>query len=658
MLASKICLSGLNKGYLLPSVRPQDDLFRSMNGTFLDNEKIAADQSYIGPFNMLYELSQKQLNDLIQEIPSEANGEARKVRDLYATFMTEEEIEKAGLTPLNQYIDLIKSVRKIEDLPRVFGILDNCNLGGSPFSYGIGGDQKDSNVNVMYFGQSGINLPDEAYYREEQNLEIRNKYKVFIENLVNLAGVEGFQDGAVIAESVLELETALASFHYDIVKNGEADKTYHETFKQELVSLLPSFNWEKWLDTIKANPASLDRVIVSQPEFFTGLETLLTPDRITQWKYWLFFNLLDSKARSLPKAFADLSFDFYNRTMWGIEEERPRWFRGVGLVNGCLREVIGKLYVERYFPPEAKAGVQKLVENLLSAYHIGIGELNWMSEETKLAALDKLDKVTVKIGYPDKWKDYSGLTITAGDLVGNLIRISQFYNAENLAKFGVPVDRSEWHCGPQEVNAFYWAEQNEILFPAAILQAPFYDLSFDDAVNYGSIGATIGHEISHGFDDQGSKFDGNGNMIDWWLLEDKVAFEALTKKIANQFNGLEPHNVPGGKVNGELTLGENIADLSGLRMAFEAYLISQGGKEAEIIDGFTPAQLFFAAYSQSWAEVTRPETILTLLASDSHSPAEFRVNTIVSNLDEFHEAFGVIKGDGLYRERSERVKIW
>jgi len=650
--------SGLNSSHRLDSVRPQDDLFRHVNGAWLESAEIPADRARTGSFFDLRDKAQDDLRALIEGIPVDESGEHGKVSNLYTSFMDEDQIAKRALAPLGTDLALIRDISDVSQLAGVFGTFARRGTGACPFIAYVDVDEKESNVNVLHFEQSGLGLPDEAYYRADEHAGIRSKYKEHIAEMFTLSALTDLGDPFVLAENILDLETRLASFHNDVVTNRDSDATYHEVLAEELVALLPNFDWNSWLTQTNAPADALVRVIVRQPAFLQGLSTLLTQERLEQWRQWLNWRVLSGAASFLPSSFDEANFGFYEKTLRGVPEQRPRWRRGVDLVSASLGDPVGKIYVERHFPPSAKTQIQTLVGNLLDAYRTEIGGLTWMGSATKSAALTKLAKFTVKVGYPDKWRDYTNLEVTSEDLLDNLRRIAIFEFDWTFNKLGVPVDRSEWAMTPQTVNACIVFERNEIQFPAAILQPPFFDPTADDAANYGGIGAVIGHEIGHGFDDQGSKFDGDGNLASWWSEADRFAFEKLADSLISQYDLLEPSETPGSKVNGALTVGENIGDLGGIRMAYLAYQLSLDGAPSPIIDGLTGPQRLFSSWAQVWRTKIRSGEALRLLAIDPHSPNEFRCNAIVSNVDEFYEAFEVKPGDRHFREPGDRVKIW
>ena len=649
--------SGIDLSHGYPDVRPQDDLFRHVNGKWIDTHEIPADRASDGAFHHLREKSEKNIRTIIEEAAASkavVGTEAQKVGDLYASFMDEAKIEALGVSPLAEDFKKIQGIETQQDFARLLGELGRRGV-STPMSVFIEVDMKDSNSYIVYLEQSGLGLPDESYYKEDQYAEIREKYVAHIERMFNFAKLP---DGAGAAKRIFELESAIANFHYDVVKNREMDLTYHKMTRKQINTLLSNFDWDVWLAAGNVPASALEHVVVRQPEFNEGLNTLLTEEKISVWKEWMLWHTLSGMAAHLSSEIVNANFDFYGTTLNGTPQLRDRWKRGVSLIEGVLGEAAGKLYVERHFPAAAKKRMEELVANLIEAYRIDISELDWMGAETKKRALEKMSKCTPKIGYPDEWRDYSSLEITADDLIGNVYRATAFEVDRAIAKLGEPVDRNEWHMTPQTVNAYYNPTMNEIVFPAAILQPPFFDIDADDAVNYGGIGAVIGHEIGHGFDDQGSKFDGDGNLTDWWTEADRAAFEVRTRKLIDQYNVLEPIAAPGHHVNGALTIGENIGDLGGLTIAHKAYQISLSGKSAPALDGFDGYQRLFIGWAQVWRSKNRPEAAIQRIATDPHSPDEHRCNAVLRNLNEFYEAFDVTEKDALWLAESERVRIW
>ena len=650
--------SGLDLNHIDSSVRPQDDLFRFMNGKWLKESVIPDDRASDGAFYWLYEQAEKQVKQIIldQAASNAAGGSnAQKIGDLYNSFMDEKKIEQLGITPIAKDLAAAASFKTADEFFQILGELESRGASGLFYSY-VSTDNKDSSKNIVYLGQSGLSLPDEAYYREDEYQEVRDAFLLHIEKIFELANLPG---GKAAALQVLELETQIAACHWDQVADRDAEATYNKKSFAELTSLAPAFNWQLWI-TASATPAHvLEQVVVRQPSYFEGLSKLIQSFDTDKWRSWLTWHIISGASPYLNKALVDENFSFYGTTLSGIPKLKERWKRGVGLVEGALGEAVGQIYVDRHFGKQAKERMVGLVANLIEAYRVDIKALTWMSDETKEKAFIKLDKFTPKIGYPDKWRDYSKLTINSGDLIGNLAQISKYSQDYEYAKIGKPVDKSEWYMTPQTVNAYYNPGMNEIVFPAAILQPPFFDvLADDDAANYGGIGAVIGHEIGHGFDDQGSKYDGDGNLVNWWSDKDRAEFEKRTKKLIEQYDQLSPSAAPEVKVNGALTIGENIGDLGGLTIAYKAYEISLNGKQPPEIDGYSGAQRFFMGWAQSWRGKYRPEEVKRRIATDPHSPDEFRCNQIVANLTEFYDAFAVKQSDKHFMPEGKRVRIW
>ena len=650
--------SGLDLNHIDPSFRPQDDLFRFMNGKWLKESVIPEDRASDGAFYWLYEQAEKQVKQIIldQAASNAAGGSnAQKIGDLYNSFMDEEKIEQLGITPIAKDLAAAASFKTADEFFQILGELESRGASGLFYSY-VSTDNKDSSKNIVYLGQSGLSLPDEAYYREGEYQEVRDAFLLHVEKIFELAKLPG---GKAAAKQVLELETQIAACHWDQVKDRDAEATYNKKSFTELTSLAPAFNWQLWITASNTPAEVLGQVVVRQPSYFEGLSKLIQSFDTNKWRSWLTWHIISGASPYLNKALVDENFSFYGTTLSGIPKLKERWKRAVGLVEGALGEAVGQIYVDRHFGKQAKERMVGLVANLIEAYRVDIKALTWMSDETKEKAFIKLDKFTPKIGYPDKWRDYSKLTITSDDLVGNIGRIAKFSQDYELAKIGKPVDRTEWLMTPQTVNAYYNPGMNEIVFPAAILQPPFFDVNADDdAANYGGIGAVIGHEIGHGFDDQGSKYDGDGNLQNWWTDSDRTEFEKRADQLIKQYDQLSPAAAPDVKVNGALTIGENIGDLGGLTIAYKAYEISLNGKAAPIIDGYSGAQRFFMGWAQSWRGKYRPEEVRRRIATDPHSPDEFRCNQVIANLTEFYQAFDVKESDGHFMPADKRVRIW
>jgi len=650
-------VSGIEGIYGNPSVRPQDDFFRFINGAWLDESVIPQDRSSDGAFNWLRERSETQVREIIEELaaaPSVIGSNAQKIGDIYRSFMDETAIQAAGLSPIASDLSKAQSISSVDDLITVMGDLESRG-GGGLFYLFINNDQKDSSHYITYMGQSGLSLPDESYYRQEEFREAKEALLVHIEKMFELAGIS---DGPAHVERIVALETQIASFHWDQVKNRDAELTYNKMTFDELIAISKGFNWPLWVAASKTPKRALEQAIIRQPSFFTGLGDLLKKFDRDSWSSWLTWHIISGSASFLSNDFVEENFNFYGTTLSGTPELRERWKRGVSLVEGSLGEAIGEIYVQRHFSGDSKKKMISMVNNLIEAYRVQIDASTWLTPITKKKAQEKLRAFVPKIGYPDRWRDYSALEISPTDLIGNLHSLAAFDQEYEFAKLGSPIDRFEWHITPQTVNAYYHPVMNEIVFPAAILQPPFFDVNADDAVNYGGIGAVIGHEIGHGFDDQGSKYDGAGNLVNWWSDADRREFEERTGALIAQYDALYPESTPDAHVNGGLTIGENIGDLGGLVIAYRAYHISLQGKPAPIIDGLTGDQRFFIGYAQIWRGKVRPEEVRRRLATDPHSPPEFRVNQVLKNVPQFYEAFGVEPGDRLYLSESERVVIW
>ncbi len=642
------------------SIRPQDDLFGHINGRWMAETEIPDDRAVHGAFHILRDNAEEALREIIVDAAAsdaEPGTPARKVGDLFASFMDVERVESLGLAPIADDLAAVEAVSDTEGLLRLLGSLQRSGVGGAIMPF-VDTDARDSTRYLVHFEQGGLGLPDESYYREDDFAEIRAVYATHIAAMLTLAEVAGSPQAAEEAAArVLALETRLAAGHWDVVESRDAVKTYNKFEAGELTGLAAGLDWDAWFAGFSPPPGAFDEVVVRQPSYLTELAAALADEPLAGWKEWLAFRVVSAAAPYLSKALVDQNFDFYGRTLTGTPEQRDRWKRGVSLVEGALGEAAGQLYVERHFPPEAKDRMVDLVDNLVEAYRQSIRSLPWMGDATKERALEKLDQFMPKIGYPDEWRDYTKLAIDRDDLMGNVRAAAAFETQRELGKLGGPVDRGEWFMTPQTVNAYYNPGMNEIVFPAAILQPPFFDLDADDAVNYGAIGAVIGHEIGHGFDDQGSRYDGTGNLQDWWTDDDRQRFDDLTQALIEQYAAFEPRGLPGHHVNGALTVGENIGDLGGLSIAYQAYRISLGDEDAPVIDGLTGDQRFFAGWAYCWQTKTRDAEALRRLATDPHSPPEFRAN-VVRNLVEFYDAFEVTEGDRLWLAEQDRVRIF
>ncbi|WP_200936338.1 M13 family metallopeptidase [Marmoricola sp. Leaf446] len=638
-----------------PDIRPQDDLFGHVNGRWLDTATIPDDRSSWGPFVMLADQAEEHVREIVEAC---AQGriegeEARKIGDLYASFMDEERVDELGYSPIVPLLEQVDAISDLGSLSRFLGSFERRG-GGGLFGSFVDTDDRDSDRYLVQVGQGGIGLPDESYYREDKHAEVRDKYVAYLRRLLTLAERP---DAEATAARVLALETRIAEGHWERAATRDVIKTYNLRTLAELETTVPSFDFTAWITALGGDRSTIAETIVRQPSFFEHLEVVLGESDIEDWKAFLTVRALRTAAAYLSGDFVETNFDFYGRTLSGTPELRARWKRGVALVQGALGEAVGREYVSRHFPPRSKELMDGLVANLLEAYRQSISGLDWMTEETKERAYDKLDTFVPKIGYPEKWRDYSDLAISADDLLGNVLASTAYETDRELRKIGAPVDRDEWFMLPQTVNAYYNPGTNEICFPAGILQKPFFDAEADPAENYGGIGAVIGHEIGHGFDDQGAQYDGHGNLNDWWTPADKAAFEVKSKALVSQYDGYEPRDLPGEHVNGALTVGENIGDLGGLTIALKAYRIFLGDDPVPERDGLTGVQRLFLNWAYVWRTKRRQELATTFLATDPHSPPEFRAN-IARNLEEFHEAFEVQPGDGLWLDEADRVRIW
>ncbi len=651
--------SGLDLQWVDPATRPQDDLFGHVNGRWLDIHEIPEDRSQDGAFRALRDRAEADVRVLVEESDAAGGPDAAKIADLYRSFMDVEAVEAAGTAPLRP---LLEEITAAADRSALAGLLGRGQRTGGPALFGafVATDAKDSRRYLVHLSQSGLGLPDESYYREDSYAEIRGKYVAHLARLAELVGLgEPGSDGpARLAETVLELETALAARSWDRVTNRDAEKTYTLMTGPALRQHAPDFDWHAWLAGLGAPAGVFDEVIVRQPSFVAAAAELWAERPLEQWRSWLAIRTASAFAEYLDHAVVDEDFDFYGRTLSGTPQLRERWKRGVSLVESALGEALGRLYVERHFPASAKDRMVTLVANLVEAYRQSISELDWMGPETRERALQKLARFTPKIGYPDRWKDYSALQIEADDLLGNARRAGAWTTDYQFAKIGQEVDRGEWLMTPQTVNAYYHPRLNEIVFPAAILQPPFFDPEADDAANYGGIGAVIGHEIGHGFDDQGSRYDGDGNMVDWWTPQDRAEFDRRAQQLIEQYSALSPLGLPDHQVNGALTVGENIGDLGGLTIAIKAYRIALGNGDAPEVVGLTGLQRVLFGWAQVWRAATRDAEAIRRLAVDPHSPPDLRCNAVVTNLDAFHEAFGVQESDALFTPPERRVRIW
>lgn len=635
-------------------VKPQDDFYRHVNTAWLQAHPVPADKPSFGVFTKLSDDAEVQLRVIIEEQASAtetSSSAGQRIGDFYRAFMNEEQANALGLSPLLPELQRIDALTDREQLGALLGYLSRTGVNLVPLY--VDTDAKDATRYIAYMAQGGTGLPDRDFYLKDADHfeKVRTAYRVHIERMLTLAGIA---DPATSAQAIFDLETKLAEVQWTKVDSRDADKTYNYFALDSLPQLAPGMDWSALVQT--AGIAQSPGLVVSQPSFYTAWAQILEQTPLPTLRAYLKWNLISSFAPYLSDPFVEEDFAFYGATLEGIAELKPRWKRAVDATEGALGEALGRIYVERHFPAANKARMEALVQNLIKAYAESIRGLSWMSAETKDKALQKLAKFTPKIGYPDKWRDYSALVIKRDDLVGNILRSHEFETDYQTGKLGKPIDRGEWFMTPQTVNAYYNPGMNEIVFPAAILQPPFFDMRMDDAFNYGAIGAVIGHEISHGFDDQGSKYDGDGNLKSWWTAEDRARFEALTKRLIHQYDQYEP--VPGHHVNGALTIGENIGDLSGLSIAYQAYHLSLGDEPAPVIAGLSGDQRFFIGWARAWPCNYKQEHLVNRLTTDPHSPTEYRTNGVVRNLSPWYDAFAVSPEHQLYLPPEQRVKIW
>lgn len=646
------------------SIRPQDDLFGHVNGRWLREVTIDPDKSSAGAFIALRDAAEVAVREILDDLASgaepapEGSGQA-KARDLYRSFLDEDRAEELGAEPLAGVLERIDAIDSLQDLASYLGWAQRYGLGGF-VGMGTDSDPGDPNRYVMFAGQSGLGLPDEVYYRSEQHASIRTAYLGHVRRMLELAGVA---DAAGDADLVMQLETDIAHCHWDNVRTRDMVQMYNLQPFEQFARTMPSFDWDAALDAAGIAPGTLTEIVNEQPSFFQEVDALLSAERLPAWRAWARWHAVSGLAPYLSPVFVDQNFEFYGRTLQGTEQLRPRWKRGVSLTEGVLGEAIGEIYVARHFPASSKARMDELVGNIVRAYEESIRSLEWMGEATRAEALEKIGRFTAKIGYPVKWRDYSRLDVDAHDLVGNVLRAGEFEFERELRRITEPVDRDEWLMYPQTVNAYYHPLRNEIVFPAAILQPPFFDPDADDALNYGGIGAVIGHEIGHGFDDQGSTCDGSGTLRNWWTDEDRSAFQARTSALVAQYDALVPRQFAGQDdaphVIGALTLGENIGDLGGLGIAVRAWQFATGGGDhVPPLDGFTGLQRLFLNWARVWQELTRDAALRQRIATDPHSPSEFRCNQVARNVDAFVEAFEVGPGDAMWLDPADRVHIW
>lgn len=669
-MTDKILAHVLDPALMDASVRPQDDYFRHINGTWLTDHRIPADRPIDGAFYALRDLSEERGRAIVDDAAAGAidDPDASRIATIYGQFMDEDGIEAQGAAPLIPEFDAIGAASSADELAAVGGRLmrSSVSLFFAPY---VNNDINDTTRYITYLTQAGLGLPDESYYREDKYADTRAAYVAHVGRALTLAGVVDGPDAAAAARKVMDFETQLASHHWDSVKNRDPQLANNPRTWAEVASQNPGFAWDAWARELGLDPRTLDTLNVDQPDFLAAGARLWADTDLEVLKLWLLRKVVDARSPLLSRAFVEENFDFYSRTLAGTEELRPRWKRGLGLVEGTLGEALGRLYVSRHFPPEYKQRMEDLVGRLLEAYRVSITGLDWMGEATKARALEKLATFNPKIAYPPKWRDYSGLELSPEATLVDNVRAAEAFELDwELGKLTRPVDRDEWLMTPQTVNAYYNPTMNEIVFPAAILQPPFFDPEADDAVNFGAIGAVIGHEIGHGFDDQGSQFDQDGNLHNWWTDSDRTEFEARTKALIAQYDAFTPLALAGRPenyhVNGALTIGENIGDLGGLTIAWKAWVASLADRgidkatDAPVIDGLTGPQRFFAAWARAWRSKSRDEFAIQLLAIDPHSPSEFRCNGVLRNLDAFADTYDVKPGDAMWLEPTQRVRIW
>jgi len=648
-------VSGVYLDNLDLKAKPGDDFNQYVNGGWMDRTEIPADKSSYGSFYILRDNAEDDVKKIIEEAAAVGGAHGtneQKVGDFYNSYMDMEKRNAVGLSPLMPEMAKIDAITDGRSLAAYFAYADTVGF-GAPFGMYVGVDAKIPTQYALHTWQTGLGLPDREYYfkEDEKSADIRAKYQLHVEKILTLAGVA---DPAASAGKIMALETAIAGHHWLKEDNRNAPKRYNKHSVAELSELMPDFDWATYLDA--EGVAGATEVIVNQPSYLKGLNGLLTSTDLDSWKVYLKWGLLNNMAGVLNSAMDEQNFDFYSKTMRGVEKQRDHWRRAVSTVNRNLGEVVGKVYVDRHFKPVAKERMVNLVQNLIKAYEVSIKEIDWMGEDTKVKALEKLHNFDPKIGYPDIWKDYSKLDVKGDDLFGNMLRSAMVEHKRQIAKLGGPIQKHEWAMTPQTVNAYYNPTKNEIVFPAAILQPPFFNLAADDALNYGAIGGVIGHEIGHGFDDSGSRYNGEGKLENWWTDKDRTEFDKRTSALVKQYDSYTVlDNV---HVNGKFTLGENIGDLSGLSIAYKAYKMSLKGKAAPEMDGYTGDQRFFIGWAQAFQSKYRDEALLERISTDPHSPGMFRVNGVVRNFGPFYEAFGVTPDAALYLPPEERVKIW
>jgi len=661
--ASPSLVSGIDQAIISRSLRPGDDFYQYANAGWLDSTTIPADRADYGIFAILDDQTQEQVRTLIDQVAALTDpalgSAAQKVGDFYRSYVNLDARNAAGIEPVRPMINQVAAVNDLQGLSRVMGELQRSGI-GSPIAAYVSVDARQSDAYAVYLTQYGLTLPDRDYYLvdEPRYQQLQQALVRYAADLLIAAGFPSADADAAkteaLAEAILKIETAIAKVQWTKTENRDPEKTYNRFDGDQLQSMVAPLSWTAFRDGYGI-PAD-QPIIVRQPSYFETLGKLLQEHDLESWKAYMVFRIIDGQAPYLSEALEQRSFAFHGTAVSGVDEQRPLWQRAVRTTGSVLGELVGQLYVEKHFAPEAKQRMNELVDNLKVAFEQRIQTLPWMGKGTQKQALEKLAKFNTKIGYPDQWKSYDALSIAPDSLAANIIAASQFETVLDLNKLGGPIDRNEWHMTPQTINAYYSPTMNEIVFPAAILQPPFFNLTADDAVNYGGIGAVIGHEISHGFDDKGSKFDGSGNLRNWWTEDDRAEFDKRARGLIDQYNGYQP--IDGMTINGELTLGENIGDLGGLSVAYAAYRLSLKGKEAPVIDGLTGDQRFFLGWGQIWRRLYRDAELRKRLLTDPHSPSRYRVNGIVRNMDAFYDAFDIAPEDKLYVAPGDRVQIW
>lgn len=652
--------SGIDPDNMNREVRPQDDFYVFVNGAWLARTEIPADQPSWGTFGQLRDSAEEHVLEIIQSAVAQREGQTdpdlAKIADLYLSYMNEQAIEAAGIAPLAERLAEIDTIEDHAGLAVAFGELHARGAGGSlPFSFWVDLDLADTERHAAYLTQAGLGMPDRDYYLldNERMAHARDAYRAYITRLFELAGAER-EVAEASAERVFTLEAALAELHWTRAERRDRQLTYNPVAASTLDELAPGFDWAAY--RVAAGIAGESELILRELSYFPAMAELFASTSMESWRDYLRFKLLNSAAPLLPAPFVEAHFDFNSRTLSGVPEMRPRERRAAAAVQSALGEAVGREYVARHFSPESRERMETMVANLKVAFRQSIDELEWMSDETKAEAQDKLARFGVKIGYPNTWRDYSALEIKPDDLVGNMMRAARFNYERMIARLGAPIDRDEWFMTPQTVNAYYSPTRNEVVFPAAILQPPFFDPAADDAVNYGAIGGVIGHEISHGFDDQGRRTDGRGMLRDWWTEEDDRRYGELADRLVAQYDAFEP--IEGMNINGRLSLGENIADLAGLTVAHRAYRLSLQGEDAPVIDGFSGDERFFIGWAQVWRIQFRDDALRRQLVTGPHSPGRYRVIGVVRNIDAFHETFGTAEGDAMWLPPAERIVVW